>query len=265
MHSLGIASRDDLVDELDRPALAHRRSAARRAATRGRTDRVRRFGERTCPSISTLVRIVSRYATRGLPTFASTLNSRRMPVDDDLEVQFTHPFDDRLTRLASVCTRNDGSSCASLPSAMPMDFCVLHRLRLHGDRDDRFRKFDSLERDDVVRMRTACRRSSRASRPMTAAMSPARTSSISLRSFECICTIRPTRSCLRLTGVVDRIAAAQHTGVHAQERQRADRGVSGDLERERRERRVVARFTNRGSHRLRAHLRPLSRRRAPAE
>ena len=43
--------------------------------------------------------MVSRYATCGLPTFASTLNSRSEPVDDDLEVELAHAGDDRLAGL----------------------------------------------------------------------------------------------------------------------------------------------------------------------
>ena len=41
-------------------------------------------------------------------------------VDDDFEVQLTHTGDDGLPDSSSVCTRNDGSSCARRCSAIPI-------------------------------------------------------------------------------------------------------------------------------------------------
>ena len=76
-------------------------------------------------------------------------------------------------------------------------------------------------------------------RPIAAAMSPARTSSISSRLLACICSSRPTRSLRPFERVVDVGAGVQHPGVHPEERQLPDVGIGHDLEGERRERRVI--------------------------
>ena len=66
------------------------------------------------------------------------------------------------------------------------------------------------------------------------------TSSISSRLLACICSSRPDALALVLGRVVDVAAGFEHARVHAEEGQPADERVGRDLERQRRERLVVA-------------------------
>ena len=151
----------DRVDELEALARLLRLDLE---ARRGRTGPCRPTGGRTClRRRDTALRIVSRYATCGLPTLASTPNSRFM----------------RSTMI---------SRCSSpMPEMMvwPLSSSVLHAERrvflgqaaegdahlllvglglgLDGLRDHRLREHHLLERDDRRPDRTASRRSSRPS------------------------------------------------------------------------------------------------------
>jgi hypothetical protein len=100
---------------------------------------------------------------------------------------------------SSVCTRNDGSSFASFCNAMPI---LSWSAFVFGSTATEITGSGNSMRSSVIcRFRSHSVSPVVASlRPTAAAMSPARTSLISLRSFECICKIRPIRSFLPLTG-----------------------------------------------------------------
>src|ERR1700722_14060578 len=70
------------------------------------------------PSASACRRMVSRYASRGLPTLASTLYSRIMRSTMISRCSSPVPLMMVWPESGSVCTLKVGSSCASLASAM---------------------------------------------------------------------------------------------------------------------------------------------------
>ncbi|MCY1179843.1 hypothetical protein D9M73_202600 [compost metagenome] len=99
---------------------------------------------------------------------------------------------------SSVFTRNDGSSCASRPRAMPIfswSALVLGSTAMEitgSGKSMRSRTMGFSRSHRVSPVVTSFM-------PISAAMSPARTSLISARWLACICTIRPTRSFLPFT------------------------------------------------------------------
>ena len=101
---------------------------------------------------------------------------------------------------SSVCTRNDGSSFASFCSAMPIfSWSAL----VFGSTATEITGSGNSMRSSVMTLFGSHSVSPVVTsfRPTAAAMSPARTSLISSRSFECICRMRPMRSFLPLTGL----------------------------------------------------------------
>ena len=142
---------------------------------------------------------------------------------------------------SSVCTRNDGSSCARRFSATPIfSWSTLvfgsTACEITGSGNSIFSSvIDFFTSQMVSPVMTSFS-------PTTAAMSPARTSLISARSLACICSRRPMRSFLPRTEVSTVSPELQHAGIHADERQLADERVGHDLERERGERLVVDRL-----------------------
>ena len=121
-------------------------------------------------------------------------------------------------------------------------FLVGLGLRLDGDRDHGLRELHLLEHDDFVRDRDSVSPVVTSFRPTAAAMSPARTSLISVRSLACICSRRPMRSLRDAIRHEDLIAGIQRAGIDAEERQVADERVVQDLECQRGERLLVVRL-----------------------
>jgi hypothetical protein len=121
-------------------------------------------------------------------------------VDEDVQVQLAHAGDDGLAGFLvgahaerRIFLRQSAQRHAHL-------FLVGLGLRFDRHRDDGLREHHALE----VMMWSCAHRVSpvvTSFRPTAAAMSPARTSLISLRSLECICRMRPTRSFFDLTGL----------------------------------------------------------------
>ena len=114
-YSLGTAAADDLPLEDEAGA---RLLAARRGAKRRRTGPCRRTGGRSLPCFSTVFVIASLYATCGLPTFASTLNSRRRRSRMISRCSSPMPAMIVCCVSSSVRIRNVGSSCARRVSAV---------------------------------------------------------------------------------------------------------------------------------------------------
>ena len=169
-------------------------------------------------TFSTRRRIVSRYATCGRPMFASTLNSRFMR--STMISRCSSPMPEMIVCpvSASECTRNVGSSSASFCQRDAQLVLVGLGLRLDRDVDHRRpgtssprARSDASSSHSVSPVRVSLR-------PITAAMSPARTSSISSRLLACICSSRPTRSRLSLRRVVDVRPGVQHARIHADDR-----------------------------------------------
>ena len=119
-----------------------------------------------------LLAIVSRYATCGSPTLASTLNSRFMRSTQDFEVELAHARDDRLAGLVVGRDAEVGSSCGrrlSACRASPGRPWSSARSRA----DDRLGELHPLEHDRRRPDRTACRRWWCPSGRRSATMSPA--------------------------------------------------------------------------------------------
>src|SRR6266568_5139871 len=142
---------------------------------------------------STRLRTVSRYATCGRPTLASTLNSRRIRSTMISRCSSPMPLMIVCEVSASVCTRNVGSSSDSFASAMP---CLSWSALVLGSMATEMTGFGKRIASRMI----GCDSSHSVSpvrvslRPIAAAMSPARTSSISSRLLACICSRRPMRS-----------------------------------------------------------------------
>ena len=101
---------------------------------------------------------------------------------------------------SSVCTRNDGSSCARRFSAMPIfSWSALvfgsTAWEITGSGNSMRSRMMTLSGSHSVSPVVA------SFRPTAAAMSPARTSLISSRWLACICRIRPMRSFRPLIGL----------------------------------------------------------------
>ena len=101
---------------------------------------------------------------------------------------------------SSERTRKDGSSCARRDRAMPIfSWSDL----VFGSTAIAITGSGNTIRSSVITLSVAHSVSPVVTsfRPTAAAMSPARTSLISLRSAACICRMRPTRSLRLLTGL----------------------------------------------------------------
>ncbi len=82
--------------------------------------------------------------------------------------------------------------------------------------------------------------------PASATMSPAKASWMSSRLFACISSMRPTFSFLSFTELVTTEGGLELARIDARKGQRADERIVHDLERERREGRVILRRTRVG-------------------
>ena len=142
--------------------------------------------------------IASLYATCGFPTFASTLNSLFILSTRTSKCNSPIPEIIVCPDSSSELTRNEGSSCASFPSAIDIfswsgfDFgSTAKDMTGSGNSilSSTTRSFGSERVSPVVTFFN----------PIHAAMSPARTSLISSLLFECICTILPILSFSSLT------------------------------------------------------------------
>ena len=138
----------------------------------------------------------------------------------------------------SECTRNVGSSSDSFCSAIAELVLVRLRLRLDRDVDDGIRELHRLEDD---RMLIVAHRVARAR-----VLEPDRGGDVAGAHFLDLLTLvrvhlEQTAHALALVlrRVVDVRARLQHARVHAEERQLSDERIGRDLERERRERRLV--------------------------
>ena len=139
----------------------------------------------------------------------------------------------------SRLTRKDGSSLASLVQRLPSfswSALVLGSIAMWMTGSG-----NSIDSSTIGCARSQSVSPVVVSRRPTAQMSPAKTSVISSRLLACILTSRPIRSRLRLVELSTDDAALERARVDAQESQRADVRIGHDLERERSERRVVAR------------------------
>ena len=138
----------------------------------------------------------------------------------------------------SVCTRNVGSSSDSFMQRDSELVLVGLRLRLDRDVDDGVRELHRLEDDRmlVVAHRVACARVLESDRRGDVA---------GAHFLDLLALVRvhlqQTADALALVlrRVVDVRAGLEHARVHAEERQLTDERIRRDLERERRERRVV--------------------------
>ena len=147
------------------------------------------------PSDLTALRIVSRYATWGLPTLHSTLNSRF--IRSTMMSRWSSPIPEMIVWpvSSSVRTLKVGSSSAKRAKAMPIfSWSALVFGSTATEITGSGNSMDS---------RITCALSSQSVspvvvslRPTAAAMSPAYTRSISWRLLACICKIRPIRSFL---------------------------------------------------------------------
>ena len=149
-------------------------------------------------STSTFCVIASLYATWGLPTFASTLNS--LFILSTKTSKCNSPIPDIIVwpDSSSELTLKEGSSCASLPSAIDIfswsgfDFGSTAKEITGSGNSILSRTTKFFSSDKVSPVVTFLR-------PMQAAMSPALTSFISSLLLECICTILPILSLSSLT------------------------------------------------------------------
>ena len=126
--------------------------------------------------------------------FASTLNSRIMRSTMISRCSSPMPGDDRLRRLGIRVHAEGRILLRQLLQRDRQLVLIRLRLRLDGDVDDGVRELHRLEDDRVARRRTCVSPVRVSLSPIAAAMSPARTSSISSRLFACIWSRRPTRS-----------------------------------------------------------------------
>ena len=95
--------------------------------------------------------MVSRYATCGLPTLASTWNSRFKPVHDYLQVQFTHSRDDCLPGLIVGMHPKRGIFLRQFTQSHTHFFLVRPGFRLNCDGNDGIRKFYPFQDDGLTR------------------------------------------------------------------------------------------------------------------
>ena len=191
-------------------------------------------------TFSTRLRIVSRIRDLRPTDVRVDLELAHHAVDDDLEVQLAHARDDRLARLL---VRVDAERRIFLRQLRQRDAeLVLIRLRLRLDRDvdDGIRELHRLEDDRmiIVAHRVAGARVLEADRGGDVA---------GAHFLDLLALVRvhlqqaADALALVLRRVVDVRARLEHARVHAEERQLSDERIGRDLERERRERRVVRR------------------------
>ncbi len=116
--------------------------SARRAAWCARTGRCRRSASCACSRIRPWLRMVSRYATCGLPTLAPTLNSRCMR--STMISRCSSPMPARMVCpvSGSVVTRSVGSSCTSFCNRHAQLFLIGLGLGLDGELNHRLREID---------------------------------------------------------------------------------------------------------------------------
>ena len=148
----------------------------------------------------------------------------------------------------SVWTRKVGSSCISLPSAMPsFSWSAL----VLGSIETAITGSGKL----IASSTTGCLGSQIVSpvvtffRPTAAAMSPAHTSVISSRLLACILSSRPMRSLLPFLALSTEVPDSMWPGVDAEEGELADERVGHDLEHQRR--RTARSSSELADHRLR--------------
>ena len=135
---------------------------------------------------------------------------------------------------SSVCTRNDGSSCARRQRHAHL-FLVGLGLGLDRQRNHRLREFHALEHDDVVGRAQGVTRGDvlQANRRGDIARTD-------FLDFLAIVRMHLQQATDALFATLDRIehgvAGIEHAGINAEEGQRTDERVGGDLERQRGER-----------------------------
>jgi len=151
-----------------------------------------------------VARIVSRYHLR-LADVGLDIEFALHAIDDDLKVQLTHSGDDRLAGFLIRMHAEGGSSFARRCSATPIFSWSTLVFGSTATEMTGTGKIHLLKRNDLLKVaqRVAVKTSFK---PTAAAMSPARTSLISVRSLACICRSRPMRSFLPLVGHVNGIA-----------------------------------------------------------
>ena len=122
-------------------------AAARRAASRARTGRGRRSASCACRRLRRCLRMVSRYATCGLPTLAPTLNSRCMR--STMISRCNSPMPARMVCpvSGSVETWSVGSSCTSFGDRHAQLFLIGLGLGLDRQLDHRRREVDRFQND----------------------------------------------------------------------------------------------------------------------
>ena len=160
-------------------------------------------------------------------------------VDEDLEVQLAHAGDDRLPGLLIGVHAERRIFLGQLAQRDAQLVLVGLRLRLDRDVDDGVRELHALEDD---RLLVVAERVARAR-----VLEPDRRADVAgAHLLDLLALVRvhlqQARHALALVlaRVVDVRAGLQHARIHAEEGQPADERVGRDLERQRRERRVVA-------------------------
>src|SRR6478735_1849452 len=163
-------------------------------------------------------------------------------VDEDVEVQLAHAGDDRLAGVLVVVDLEGRVLGRELLDGRAELLLVALGLRLDGDLDDRVRERHRLEDDLLVRVRQ--RVSGRRVLEADGRVDVAGEGLLDRVLLVGVHLEQLADALLAALGRVDDLrAGGDAAGVHADEGERAEERVRGDLERERRERGVLARLT----------------------
>ena len=192
------------------------------------------------PSLSMVPRMVSRYATCGLPTLASTLNSRRMR--STMISRCSSPMPEMMV-CAGLFVGRHAERRVFLGETLQRQahlFLVGLGLRLDGDRDDRNRNVHLLERDDLLEIAERV-----AGEHVLEAHGRGDVAGAHFLDLAALVGVHlqqtPDALFLGLGRHEHRVAGIQRARVHAEEGEIADERIVEDLERQRGERLFVAR------------------------
>src|SRR6266852_585607 len=163
------------------------------------------------------------------------------PVDDDLEVQLTHPRDDGLRRLLVGPDLEGWVFLGELGERLPHLLLVHLGARLDRHADDRVREDDRLQQDRVVLVGEGVPRGR-----LLQADGRGDIARINLGDFLAVVGVHLQDAADPLLGAPGRIpdigAGLEGAGIHPEEGQLADVGVGGDLESKRRKGLVIGRL-----------------------
>ena len=166
------------------------------------------------------------------------LEFAKQTVNDDLEVEFAHPGDDRLTRFLVGVGAEGRILLCELGEGDAHLFLTRFGLGLDGDADNRLRE-DHRFKDDRVLL-VAERVARGGGFHADDRRDVARVDGVDIGSVVCVHHQDPPETLVLVLGrVVDLAALGQGAGVNPEEAKFSDVGVGHDLERECRERFVV--------------------------